>query len=311
MKNNSYFICLYQNFFVSLYCNNQNKQNMKNYEMLYKDTLKRAHDELNNELNSANAREVIKRIFPKIAESEDERIRKELIDLIYKVYANTNYITCEKHEEFLAWLEKQGKSKTSDTLIWGCVDLGLPSGTLWAAMNVGASNETDAGLYFAWGETQGYAASQVGVDKIFTWNDYKFGKWNDLSKYNSTDGLTTLEPTDDAAYALSNGQYIMPTKEQFEELIEHTTSRWDDDRKGYVFVSKINGSELFFPAAGLCKDGSVNDVGDFGFLWGSALYTEYVSFAWYFLFNSAGAGVYNFRRVFGQSVRGVVGQNLL
>jgi hypothetical protein len=37
--------------------------------------------------------------------------------------------------------------------------LGLPSGTLWAKMNVGASTETDTGLYFAWGETQGYAAS--------------------------------------------------------------------------------------------------------------------------------------------------------
>lgn len=45
------------------------------------------------------------------------------------------------------------------------VDLGLPSGTLWAKMNVGAKSETDAGLYFAWGETQGYTAEQVGVDK--------------------------------------------------------------------------------------------------------------------------------------------------
>ena len=36
------------------------------------------------------------------------------------------------------------------------VDLGLPSGTLWATMNVGANSETDTGLYFAWGETTGY-----------------------------------------------------------------------------------------------------------------------------------------------------------
>ena len=48
------------------------------------------------------------------------------------------------------------------------VDLGLPSGTKWAKMNVGASSETDAGLYFAWGETQGYTASQVSGSATHT-----------------------------------------------------------------------------------------------------------------------------------------------
>ena len=35
------------------------------------------------------------------------------------------------------------------------VDLGLPSGTLWAACNVGASKPSDDGQYFQWGDTQG------------------------------------------------------------------------------------------------------------------------------------------------------------
>lgn len=43
------------------------------------------------------------------------------------------------------------------------VDLGLTSGTKWAKMNVGASSEKDAGLYFAWGETQGYADASTKV----------------------------------------------------------------------------------------------------------------------------------------------------
>ena len=60
------------------------------------------------------------------------------------------------------------------------VDLGLPSGTLWATMNVGASKPSDAGLYFQWGDTQGYTADQVGTGdgkKKFSsdWSDYK---WN-------------------------------------------------------------------------------------------------------------------------------------
>ena len=50
-------------------------------------------------------------------------------------------------------------SKTTSLNGFEYVDLGLPSGTLWATMNVGASSETDYGLYFAWGETQGYTAS--------------------------------------------------------------------------------------------------------------------------------------------------------
>ena len=49
--------------------------------------------------------------FPELKESEDEKVRKRLIDLIYKVYANTSYITCVEHEDMLAWLEKQGEQK--------------------------------------------------------------------------------------------------------------------------------------------------------------------------------------------------------
>ena len=53
------------------------------------------------------------------------------------------------------------------------VDLGLPSHLKWAKCNIGAEKETDAGLYFAWGETTGYTASQVGTDKHFSERDYK------------------------------------------------------------------------------------------------------------------------------------------
>lgn len=57
--------------------------------------------------------EDIENTFPELKESEDERVRKKLIDLIYKVYANTSYITCVEHEDMLAWLEKQGEFKSN------------------------------------------------------------------------------------------------------------------------------------------------------------------------------------------------------
>ena len=94
------------------------------------------------------------------------------------------------------------------------VDLGLPSGTLWATCNVGASKASDYGLYFQWGDTQGYTAGQVGYgegQKKFAddWNDYKFGASPNFTKYTSTGATLDLE--DDAANASMGGDWHMPT----------------------------------------------------------------------------------------------------
>ena len=228
------------------------------------------------------------------------------------------------------------------------VDLGLPSGTLWAKMNVGAESETDGGLYFAWGETQGYAASQVGTDKNFSWSDYTLTEdsGSTMTKYNATDGKTHLELTDDAAAVNMGGDWHMPNRAQCIELLRETKNgfvtnegafteyAWSDtngyssptsttatisgwNTGGYFFfksdVSDMNaaitsGDYLFVPAAGVCGDGGVLDVGNSGIVWASALSSESVKNAWYFDFSSDGAGVDYYNRGFGQSVRGVVGQ---
>ena len=85
------------------------------------------------------------------------------------------------------------------------IDLGLPSGTLWCDRNLGASSPEDAGLYFQWGDTQGYTAEQVGNEegqKSFIWGDYKFsvnGSDTNFSKYNNSDSKSVLDLEDDAA----------------------------------------------------------------------------------------------------------------
>ena len=193
------------------------------------------------------------------------------------------------------------------------VDLGLPSGTLWATMNVGATSETDYGLYFAWGETTGYTASQVGTAKQFDWIDYAFGSASPFTKYDQ-DGLTNLELTDDAAAANWGGEWHMPTKEQCEELFNTTyvTNTWVNDYlgsgvNGRLFTSVSNGNTLFVPAAGDCGDGRVGGVGDGGSVWASALDSGGVEDAWGFYFGSGSAGVFDNGRCYGQSVRGVVG----
>lgn len=140
------------------------------------------------------------------------------------------------------------------------VDLGLPSGTLWATMNVGATSETDYGLYFAWGEIKGYPDA---LTKNFEWSDYKWydNHLNNFTKYNQID-KKKLETQDDAASMNMGGFWKMPSREQLEELISYTNHEWiinyqDSGINGTLFTSTINENTIFIPAAGFCFAGEV------------------------------------------------------
>ena len=190
------------------------------------------------------------------------------------------------------------------------VDLGLPSGTLWATMNVGASKASDAGLYFQWGDTVGYTAAQVGKDKQFAsdWSDYKWGKFPNYTKYTTTGAPLDLE--DDAAHVHMGGDWHIPTPSQINELINETTSDWttQDGVNGRLFTSKTDPSKsIFFPAAGYAWDGSVQDSGDYGSVWSSMLDTDYVDGGQHLYFYSGNVNLYYYSRCGGLSVRGVVG----
>ena len=161
------------------------------------------------------------------------------------------------------------------TMTYEYVDLGLPSGTLWAKCNIGAYTETDAGLYFQWGDTQGYTADQVGVDKIFDWAHYKFGTQDNLTKYN-TIGLTTLELADDAAYANMGEDWRMPTEAEYQELINNITSEWVTDYNGTGVSGRLftaeNGNTLFLPAVGAASSYVVYGISFYGFYWSANCY---------------------------------------
>lgn len=169
------------------------------------------------------------------------------------------------------------------------VDLGLPSGTLWAAWNVGATKPEEYGLYFAWGETQGY--SDVTDTKKFDYNDYKFFIYDNnleklsITKYNANslngtvDNLTRLELIDDAAYQ-SDNTCRMPTKADFEELIASTTETWEtlNNINGRRFTSKVNSNSIFIPAAGYCVDSYSSDRNICGYYQSSSIFEEDPSF---------------------------------
>jgi len=181
-------------------------------------------------------------------------------------------------------------------------------------MNIGASNITDTGLYFAWGETTGYSAAQVGVDKNFSWNDYELTSDNGatMDEYNSTDGKTVLDLEDDAARANWEGSWRMPTYAEFEALIAATTNAWVTDYQGsgingMLFTDRTDSSKvLFFPAAGNCYSGSVYDVGSHGYYLSSSLGNSAYRFKYLDFDNSAACHLYNINRCSGCSVRAVL-----
>ena len=191
------------------------------------------------------------------------------------------------------------------------VDLGLPSGTKWATMNIGAEKETDYGLYFAWGETQGY--SGITEDKKFSWNDYKYGISTSVwTKYNSTDGLTTLEPSDDAATVNWGGKWKMPTIEQVNELLDasNCTNQFVIDYKGTgingrLITSVRNGTKLFFPAGGCLELGVNNYIGKTGDYWTSGLRPGSKDFAQYLTFSNESMFLHYYYRYCGRMVRPV------
>lgn len=190
------------------------------------------------------------------------------------------------------------------------VDLGLPSGTLWATMNVGANSETDYGSYFQWGDTRGYTADQVGSgegQKAFSWGDYKWTEdgGSTMSKYNSTDGKTVLDLEDDAARVNWGGAWKMPTEQQFQELLDNTDNEWTkvDNVNGYKFTSKTDNSKyIFIPAAGTAS----NNGHYFGCIWSSSLYSSDVKDSLYLNLYNGSIYMYVYDRFLGFSVRPVI-----
>ena len=183
------------------------------------------------------------------------------------------------------------------------VDLGLPSGTLWATFNVGASRPEDYGDYFAWGETQ--------PKDDYSWSTYFDTKDNGstFEKYKNG-GLTELLPTDDAATANWGRDWQMPSLEQLEELInsdytttERTTLNGIEGRK---ITSNSNGKSIFLPAASYRNRTNLpTDLASNGGYWSRSLHPKYDIFVFYLEFYKDNIVVSANRRNVGYSVRPV------
>ena len=179
------------------------------------------------------------------------------------------------------------------------IDLGLPSGTMWANMNVGAESPQEAGLYFAWGETEGYNGD-ASDGHSFNWTNYKWmtegqASWKYINKYQLDDhqtdacwyvydwdivdykfvgdGKSVLAPEDDAAHVNWGGDWCMPTNEDIQELLANTTTEWTTalGMVGCKFTSKTNGNSIFLPAVGYRSGTKLYGHLTYGRCWSSSV----------------------------------------
>lgn len=188
------------------------------------------------------------------------------------------------------------------------VDLGLPSGTLWADRNVGADTPEGYGDYYAWGETT--------PKSLYNWSSYKWcngsettmTKYCTNSSYGTVDNKTVLDAEDDAATANWGNEWRMPTYAEYAELDAECTWAWTTQNgvKGYK-VTGPNGNSIFLPAAGYSCSDNVNYVGSNGSYWSSSLVEDGRShIAYYISLGSFDHFIYYTSRGDGRSVRAVV-----
>lgn len=184
------------------------------------------------------------------------------------------------------------------------IDLGLPSGTLWACCNIGADSPEDYGDYFAWGETS--------PKSVYSWETYKY--WND------SNGNVYLDPGEftnigsnisgtqyDAATSNYGGEWCMPTYDQLSELNSECTWTWTAQNgvKGYK-VTGPNGNCIFLPAAGFLDYSSPLGAGSHGYYWSSSLCEGSSFAAWHLCFYLGNRSLYSSFRDYGRIVRAVV-----
>ena len=186
------------------------------------------------------------------------------------------------------------------------VDLGLPSGLLWATCNIGANSPEENGNYYAWGETSTKDIYNEKTYKYFKGPNMKITKYNFYSYSGKLDCLATLEYSDDVVKENWGGEWQMPTWEDMKELYSNCTHKWTTQNgvNGRMFTGP-NGNSIFLPAAGSRYDSDNKGIKNSGTYWSSSLNSYECSDASGLCFNSDTCLIYTDNRSLGGSVRAV------
>ena len=194
---------------------------------------------------------------------------------------NTSYLISFNSDMFIIPQSRDGKNRylgcqvrpicsSNNTNGHDAVDLGLPSGKLWATCNVGASQPYGTGTFLAWGETTAKTEYKWATYKHLTTGGFV---WKDINKYTredgqknggiwydgftfTGDGKTTIESVDDVATTQWSSKWRIPTNAEWDELLKNTTHEWVDNYyctgvSGWILTSTVEGhtsAYIFLPA---------------------------------------------------------------
>ncbi len=189
------------------------------------------------------------------------------------------------------------EDKTPEGVV--AVDLGLPSGTQWANMNVGAVNDYEYGGKYAWGE--------IETKNTYSWQTYKYGNDVRLTKYSLfEDNLTELEQIDDVASVNWGNKWRTPSYSQWQELKDKCTWKRIEIEKIYM-VTGSNGNYIMLPIAGAIFNNSLDYAGAYGwgFYWSRNIVKATPTKAYYMEIGSSNSRISYDYRYGGFSVRPV------
>ena len=199
-----------------------------------------------------------------------------------------------------------GEEEVEEVITYEYVDLGLS--VKWATMNVGAKTEEDYGHYYMWGSITPNTPDECN------WANTPFNNGAtsyDTTYFNSVKDTVipnkVLAKEYDVAVQIMGGDWRMPTKDECQELYKNTTQSWVTIKgvNGKKFTSKTDTTKyIFIPAAGYYYNGSVSEVGAYGYIWSSTISSPY-SKARFLRFRSSTCGASTTERCYGMSVRGV------
>ncbi|MBO4430642.1 MAG: hypothetical protein J5790_04800 [Bacteroidaceae bacterium] len=232
---------------------------------------------------------------------------------------NLRYIFLSLMTCTLLFVQAQNKiPPTSERYIPKAIDLGLPSGTIWADRNMSVNDQpTNFGEYYSWGNVLSDAEmttyDEFNQRMMTSWKGYKYGtgpksltKYCTNSSFGTKDNKTRLDPDDDAATAYTknhkapiwDAQWHIPTDKEFAELIEKC--KWEWKKNGYQ-VTGPNGKSIFLPAAGFAGEKSPSS----GYYWTSSLCPDFPCYAYAVMFGDTFIGWNNASRYQGYSIRPV------
>lgn len=171
------------------------------------------------------------------------------------------------------------------------VDLGLPSRLKWATCNIGADSPHDYGDYYAWGEVSVKRSFTKENSSTYSKTCYEFG------------GNTSY----DAASALWNGKWRMPTRAEIEELKGECTPEFMSFNgvRG-VKLTGPNGNSIFLPASGWKNRVDVIGKGEDVHIWSSTPDEGYMHGGYHLFFYTGNLGVASHYRYYGMAIRPVI-----